>query len=950
MPKWRDEVVSAVDAWQRAVGRTDPEWKTIGRLHPERDVGWYSVDVRSGRERIDQFNELNVVDADTSADVPCRVTNAVQDGEVLRVEVHGAVADQSLALQRLVLPPAYLLASLSDRLAALDEPGLAAVLARGELTKAPTRNASAPEDLNDEQRAAYAACMAPGLRMVWGPPGTGKTRVLVSAISDLVLAGNRVLLVSSTNIAVDNALVGVAAAPHEAGEFVRVGVPHLPEVAEDTTICLDSLVTARAAELEREIERCERALGPLLAERAELRRRTEQLEPFDPDAYARAYTRIDNEGALTAARARLREAREAYREPQRAVDDAEQRLAAARAHRDAATAAEAHIRSAEKRQETLSTYLFGIGPYEHRLAELQKWRGDLSERTSALDGSARNPISRGLQRRRLATYGRSLDKQIADAEENLRDARQRYRTARARLQPEIDDALAKAAPIDRAEITRRSDAVDAARHARDAAAQAAREPQQRVREAQHALDRAEQLPQPSAADRELVASATSAGYPKLHAELTRLRARVDGHADERVRLESHYRRLSADLDAFRHDAEREIIGAAKLVATTLAMFRLRDVVYEGPYDVVLVDEVGASSLPEVLLAVAQARSTAVLLGDFRQLGPIVSDAPRRPDVRRWIVPDCFQAVGITTAHDAITHPGCVVLTAQYRFGDAIMALANAVAYDGRLRAGTTRSRDSGEIVLIDTDRLGDLGTIRRRPKMLAGWWPAGSLLARALAEHHRSDGQTVGIAAPHSAQSDATLEAIRDLEGRAPRAGTEVGTVHRLQGREFDVAVFDLMEDRNLAVRGWISQACEGAGDFKRNGLRLFNVGVTRPRDRLYLIGSRSAIASHRAGPVLQELRRLIETDRIQVLDGARLLGMTPEVITAIEDPLYAELATAFSRFVRVASIDDEHTFFDTMRRYVSSARGSVWIWAPWVGARTRTVLPILEQAAQHAR
>jgi superfamily I DNA/RNA helicase len=59
---------------------------------------------------------------------------------------------------------------------------------------------------------------------VWGPPGTGKTRVLRSAIGDLLTAGKRVLLVSGTNVAVDNALHETlkerAFAP---GEIVRVG-------------------------------------------------------------------------------------------------------------------------------------------------------------------------------------------------------------------------------------------------------------------------------------------------------------------------------------------------------------------------------------------------------------------------------------------------------------------------------------------------------------------------------------------------------------------------------------------------------------------------------------------------------------------------------------------------------------------------------------------------------
>ena len=63
-----------------------------------------------------------------------------------------------------------------------------------------------PTWLENGQENAYRACLGKGLFLVWGPPGTGKTRVLRSAIGDLLATGKRVLLVSGTNIAVDNAL------------------------------------------------------------------------------------------------------------------------------------------------------------------------------------------------------------------------------------------------------------------------------------------------------------------------------------------------------------------------------------------------------------------------------------------------------------------------------------------------------------------------------------------------------------------------------------------------------------------------------------------------------------------------------------------------------------------------------------------------------------------------
>jgi superfamily I DNA and/or RNA helicase len=97
-----------------------------------------------------------------------------------------------------------------------------------------------------------------------------------------------------------------------------------------------------------------------------------------------------------------------------------------------------------------------------------------------------------------------------------------------------------------------------------------------------------------------------------------------------------------------------------------------------------------------------------------------------------------------------------------------------------------------------------------------------------LADYHQARGERTGVVAPYSAQVEATLEALRDQEGAAAEA-TEVGTVHRFQGREFPIVVFDLVEDTG---RRWMGQASAGGGRYKVNGLRLFTVAITRAQSR----------------------------------------------------------------------------------------------------------------------
>lgn len=72
------------------------------------------------------------------------------------------------------------------------------------------------ENLNDGQWAALQRCLARRLDVLWGPPGTGKSKTLRAAIRAAIAQarsqgrGLRVLIGASTYTAVDNVLVGLA--------------------------------------------------------------------------------------------------------------------------------------------------------------------------------------------------------------------------------------------------------------------------------------------------------------------------------------------------------------------------------------------------------------------------------------------------------------------------------------------------------------------------------------------------------------------------------------------------------------------------------------------------------------------------------------------------------------------------------------------------------------------
>jgi superfamily I DNA and/or RNA helicase len=212
----------------------------------------------------------------------------------------------------------------------------------------------------------------------------------------------------------------------------------------------------------------------------------------------------------------------------------------------------------------------------------------------------------------------------------------------------------------------------------------------------------------------------------------------------------------------------------------------------------------------------------------------------------------------------VHHQSCLVLDTQHHFGPDVMRLANLLAYDGLLKAGDSiRAHDASdpEIVLVDTDGLGELARVRRTSRV-AGWWAAGLLLSRALVELHHENGETAGVVTPYAAQAEATLEALRDVEPTG-RPLAEVGTAHRFQGREFPIVVFDTVEpwhDGNL----WIGQASlrPGSSARQQKGVRLFNVATTRVQHRLYVIASRDRVLNAKPGTALGHLGTLLRANR----------------------------------------------------------------------------------------
>lgn len=355
-----------------------------------------------------------------------------------------------------------------------------------------------------------------------------------------------------------------------------------------------------------------------------------------------------------------------------------------------------------------------------------------------------------------------------------------------------------------------------------------------------------------------------------------------------------------EVRALLKEAAAQLIREARVLGCTLAMAATDPVVYQGHYDVVLLDEASMAYLPQVFFAASLARRKFVVGGDFRQLAPVALAGTRA--VERWLKRDIFDQTGIIAAFEAGRMPAIAVLRCQRRMHPAIAGFVNDAVYGGLLfNAPETAGRvalagaapcPGAALTLVDLSDLPALcysyGTSRFNP--------FSAFLALLLAREVRQNGLTVGLLAPYAAQARLLNVLVTGLLGaagaRSEAAGLVAATVHRFQGAEQDAVVLDLVDAfPQRGPGGILSRRAGNAGQ------RLVNVAVTRARGKLFLLAHRTFLEGRLPGDAtVRQLFRFIEQNGC-VVRGREFLAGLPARLRgpALEAHWYGERQAALA-------------------------------------------------------
>ena len=647
-----------------------------------------------------------------------------------------------------------------------------------------------------DQQEAIRKALASDVSFIWGPPGTGKTTTISFLLAALVNRGLRVLMVSHTNVATNNAIAGVVkllehSADYQNGKFIRfgsVGESDLPDkfpmvIPDKAAEVLGHHLRERIAQLQTELATAQKEFSYIkeillqLSQAEDARRKADELQIN----VQRAEQEIEN-------------LQQKEQEASVRLQAAQEKLATAQA------------------SGRIKRLFLGLDPAKSQ-AEVGRIQSELA--------IAQKSVGVSIQRQ----------KQISDA-----------------------------------------------------ASQGVALANQLATDARRQLEAHQVTPQ----------------------TLLEYAARWSAETD---RLNNEIRAAEQELEAIRDRVLRD----ARIVATTLTKATITKQLDEQQFDALVIDEASMAPMPSLYFAVGRASQKVVIVGDFRQLPPI--SVGETEMTRKWLARDIFSQAGIERAvNEGRDEPRLTRLSDQYRMHPHISAVSNKVFYDGKQRDRIDSQTlnhmkhflegskvGKAPLVLYDTSttnpwssHLEEGGRYNLYSAVLT------AELARRVALTTGFD--SVGVTTPYKHQMRLIRRLLEDKEPQLKHLN--VANVHRFQGLEKDVIIFDIAEGPMPRYRPAQLVAENNPGDLSSDAAKLINVAITRPKIQLVVVANvdylLSELSSNRLlSRVLLELRSHAEViDSQDVIDTyfcedfeqwASLLDPRDDKIDPNESTLYTE-------------------------------------------------------------
>ena len=741
-----------------------------------------------------------------------------------------------------------------------------------------------------QDRAVHSAMTNP-LTVVTGPPGSGKSQVVLNTVAAAVCRGETVLIASRNNKAVDVVV-----------ERLRTTVPHCPVVRAGAASQRQALASA-IDRLVGEAERAEPAQG-LVDANDEWRRTRQRVravhemrdkrhvvlqemqslearlarsplpdgvpEGLTADAVANAVDKVKEALGLLDAPRQLQTLRELDEQARRhepppdglpeSIDPAD--VAVAAEDLEAALRTLARPPGLFGRQRRRQARLAAVHSALERFGELlPHLRERASSSVAQVDddhsvlgvGEARERFGRvaaeALDAAKAANAWRSLARASADSEERMagvRDALAAFGDCVPHLRERAEACLAPVEPLAAESRVRECRAMleavfdEARRDARNLADRAQRETlRERLADLPDVHDSEDALwalsEQRAKAGLDLLRATIrqmQTDRPQAWQAAGRLASRIQAAAKGNARL--------ADV----HALVPEALSALPVWFITNLSARGTLPLVDGLFDLVVIDEASQCDAASAMPLLVRGKR-ALVIGDEHQLPHITSLGEQREAgiaSRCGLPPGQLAEFGYRAnscfglARSRLTRPP-IMLDLHFRSNPAVVEFSNRQFYAGRMTMCGTARPPRGMSALEWVEASGgrcERGTGNRSWQNRREAAAVAARVAGDLATYRRRN-LSVGVVTPFAGQAKTILSALR-REGLDPEGERiEVATAHRFQGDERDVIYLSPVIDE-----GSSRQVANFAAD-----PNLLNVALTRARCRVVIVGGAAACRKH---------------------------------------------------------------------------------------------------------
>jgi predicted DNA helicase len=314
----------------------------------------------------------------------------------------------------------------------------------------------------------------------------------------------------------------------------------------------------------------------------------------------------------------------------------------------------------------------------------------------------------------------------------------------------------------------------------------------------------------------------------------------------RQQLREEARTLRQAADDLERFMTEDVLESVQVITCTLVGASHRHMRHLS-FETVFIDEAAQALESGCWIPIAKGQRI-VLAGDHHQLPPTVkSEQAAREGLRETLFEKCIQRQPNTAR----------MLTTQYRMHEQIMGFSSEKFYGGQLvphasvrhaglEAYDLRFAPDLPVEFIDTAGCGYQEVAIPESRSTANPEEAHLLLERLAqllapydaAEHdeHQHTPLSIGVIAPYRAQINYLKDAIEDsevLNGLLLQRRLSVGTVDSFQGQERDIIAITLTRSNPQGEIGFLSD------------IRRMNVGMTRARRKLLLVGDSSTLGRH---------------------------------------------------------------------------------------------------------